>query len=342
MDALVTALHGRHSALLHAEYLDERLRDSAELLELAERMGRRELTALGLHWRLYDLVELGDMATAEEEFERFQAIAEELRQPLYLHFAASWRVKWAEMAGRLRDAEHLAHEAFALGEMAQARHAQGLFAGHLFALARDRGDLRDVLPAIETLIQRDPGVALYRIGMVGAYVDTGEREEAQRLYRELARDDVPRDFFWLGAVCLLAEACVALGDLDTAPTLYERLRPYAARNAQLGLAAALGFVDRFLGLLATTFGSHDLAADHFESALAAGRSIAATTFTAQTQCDYGELLLARGRSGDAQRARELLSAARSTAEATGMARLAERVAALEPTAGAAATGATAG
>jgi hypothetical protein len=44
--------------------------------------------------------------------------------------------------------------------------------------------------------------------------------------------------------------------------------------------------------------------------------------------DYGELLIARGRPGDADRARELLSDALATAEATGMSGVAERVATL--------------
>jgi DNA-binding SARP family transcriptional activator len=331
VDALVTALQGRHAALLHAEHLNERLRDSEELVELAERIGRRELVALGLHWRLYDLFELGDMAAADEELERLQVIADALRQPLYRHFAASWRVKWAELSGRLRDAERISHEAFALGEQAQARHAQSLFAGHLFMLARDRGDLADLVPVIEPLVEHHPGVAVYRICVVDAYLAAGDEDEARRLYRELARDDfaqVSGGFFWLGEMCLLAEACAPLGDRDTAPALYERLRPYAAYNAQLGLGGALGFVDRFLALLAMTFASYDVAADHFESALAAGRSIGATTFTAQTQRDYGELLIARGRPGDADRARELLSDALATAEATGMSGVAERVATL--------------
>ena len=345
VDALVTALHGRHAALLHTEYLDERLRDSAELLELAERIGRRELAALSLHWRLYDLFEQGHLAAAEDEFERLQAIADELRQPLYRHFATSWRVKWAEMAGRLADAELLAHEAFALGQKAQARHAQALLAGHLFMLARDRGNLRDLVPAIEKLIRRNPEVAVYRIGVIGAYLDAGEQDEATRLFRDLARDDfaqVRGDMFWLGAMCLLAEACVALGDLATAPIIYARLRPYAPRNAQLGLAATLGFVDRFLGLLATASADLDVAAGHFESALLAGQGTAARPFTAQTQCDYAGLLVTRGSPSDAQRARELLSAARSAAESIGMGAVAERSRSLQQIVGETAAAPTSG
>ena len=57
--ALLLALESRHSALLWIEHLDERLRLSEEMLELA-RAASRELQARALHWRAYDLLEAGD------------------------------------------------------------------------------------------------------------------------------------------------------------------------------------------------------------------------------------------------------------------------------------------
>ena len=52
------------------EHLDERLRLSEELLALAERIGERELEALGAHWRVYDLLEAADADGARAASER--------------------------------------------------------------------------------------------------------------------------------------------------------------------------------------------------------------------------------------------------------------------------------
>ena len=64
---LITALESRHTALLHIEHLDERLRLSEEILGLADEVGERELKAVGLHWRIFDLLEASDVVTARRE-----------------------------------------------------------------------------------------------------------------------------------------------------------------------------------------------------------------------------------------------------------------------------------
>ena len=74
-EALVTALQSRHAALLHISHLDERLALDDEILALAERIGVRELEALGRHWRIYDLLEAGEMAAARAEHEALARLA---------------------------------------------------------------------------------------------------------------------------------------------------------------------------------------------------------------------------------------------------------------------------
>ena len=89
--ALAAALMGRHAALLDIDHVDERLALIDEALAVAERLEAGELVALALHWRIYDLVELGESPRPGARYERLQALAHELHQPLYSHAALAWR-----------------------------------------------------------------------------------------------------------------------------------------------------------------------------------------------------------------------------------------------------------
>src|SRR5262249_10967017 len=89
----------------------------------------------------------------------------------------------------------------------------------------------------------------------------------------------------------------------------------------------LGSAQTYLGMLAATYGDHDAAAGHFEAGLAMNERMGARPLTARTQQAYARMLLARGRSGDRDRAAALVAAARETAQACGMAALLSELAA---------------
>jgi tetratricopeptide (TPR) repeat protein len=173
---------------------------------------------------------------------------------------------------------------------------------------------------------------VWRAGMVCALLDAGQRERAHADFEELAADGfagIPRDLFWLGAMCLLAEACGNLGDRKRAAVLYELLEPYAERNAQIGLAVSIGIVHRFLGRLASVLERWDVAERHFEAALRRSAEIGAITSLAHIRVEYAQMLLARRGPGDHESALEHLAEARRIAEQLGMPPVAKRAAALE-------------
>jgi eukaryotic-like serine/threonine-protein kinase len=330
--ALVVALAGLHAALLHIEFLDERLRVNKEMLELIGDGGPPERRAQGLHWQLYNLFELGDMETARREHARLTELAERLRQPIYLHFAAAWQAKWMETAGRFAEAEELALRSLAFAERSHMAYAKSLYAGQLFGLRRDQGRLEKLPDEVREYIGERPRLVVWRAGMLLARLDAGERDRAQQEFESLASRDfrpVPPDFFWLGAMCLLSEACIKLGDRERALVLYRILEPYAARNAQIGLALSVGIVHRFLGGLAAVLERWSAAEAHFDAALKRSAAMDAVTSLAHIRCEYAETLLMRGDDADRARAAAHLTEARCTAERLGMHPLAERAATLE-------------
>ena len=83
--ALATALMGLHAALLHADHAQERRRLAEEALAVAGELGGVEMSALGRHWLLYDLAELGKLDEAWRRHGELERLAVDLQQPLYRH-----------------------------------------------------------------------------------------------------------------------------------------------------------------------------------------------------------------------------------------------------------------
>ena len=319
--ALVAVLRSRHTALLHISHLGERLRLSDETLALADDVGERELKAVALHWRIYDLLEASDVTAARREHLALTDLATQLRQPLYHHFARGWEVVWAQMEGRGPDSERLAREAFELGKQAQARDAETVYAIQLIALRRRDDRLSDQVSTIETAIERHPSLIAWRAVLPLAHLAAGNQAEAVAEFERLAADGfaaVPPDMFWFTAVCVLAETCSIIADRARAAILYEMLLPYRDCNVQVTQAAFWGSSERFLGLLAATMSRGDAAAQHFASAIAKNEASGCPMAAGVVRRDYAEMLVARGAPGDLETAAQLLTEMLHAAEAAGM------------------------
>ncbi len=295
--AQLVALEARHAALMHVDHLDERLRLSEELLALAERVDERELTVLGQHWRIYDLLEAGRIEDARRAHRALNTLAAELHQPLYSHFAVGWEVVWAQMAGRVGDAERLARESFELGLRAQARDAETIYTAQLLILRRREDALSDYVATIQAHIDANPTLVAWRAILPMAHLMSGDTAGGVAQFRELARDEfaaVPRDLFWFTAIALLGETCALIGDTEQAPVLYRLLEPHAEKLVQITQAASLGSTHRFLALLAAAQGDLDLAERHFVVGLDRNATCGLRPVVALMRREYAELLMARG------------------------------------------------
>src|ERR671924_608952 len=97
----------------------------------------------------------------------------------------------------------------------------------------------------------------------------------------------------------LSGSCEALGDRARAETLYDLLGPYIHVAVTAGISTmCYGSARRYLGLLADTLESWELAEEHFENALAFNDRLRAPVWVAHTQYDYGRMLRRRGRLAD--------------------------------------------
>ena len=286
-ETLAAALAGRHVSLLYIGHLDERLAVSGRLLELADAAGDPEREMQALQTRVFDLLCLGDLARARQDLDRLDALARELRQPLFAHFVVGWRCTFAQLEGRLEEAERLAFESYELRRALGTQDAESVLHAQMFMIRRAQGRLGELLPAVLEAVERHPALGAWRAALPLAHLAAGDERQA-RLEHDRTLDGldaIPRDFFWLASMTLLAEASAALGASAGAERLYGELAPFATRWVQLGYAASDGPVARPLGLLAAALGDAPRAAAHFEQALRLCTAARAAAFEARARAD---------------------------------------------------------
>jgi DNA-binding SARP family transcriptional activator/tetratricopeptide (TPR) repeat protein len=335
--AIRDALGGRHAALLHARYLEERSSVSRERLDLAAEAGNREAEAEALRWYMSDLCERGEVRAAKERYARLTEIARELRQPQYLSYVAHWACVFAQLHGRLDEAERLADEGFELAKRAGARDIESSRLLKRVSIYREQGRLAELGPAVEQVAADEPALKAWRA--VGALIDaqTGQAAKARAQVDRLVADDaaaLPEDIFWLLGVAALAETCALLPDArEPAAVLYPLLQPYANHCVQVGMISLWGSASRFLGLAATACGDWEAGNLHFSIARKRNEDLGSKPLVARTLVDHAGMLFRRGERGDGAMAARLLVRAMSLAAPLHMDDLCQRTAALQTQAG---------
>jgi DNA-binding SARP family transcriptional activator len=288
---LADALAGSHVSMLHIRHLADRLVVSDEMVRMSRQMRDRERTLQGLQARIFDLIQAGEIAEARDAHAELSRLAQEVRQPLFTHFAVAWSAAFAQMEGRLEEAEALAAESAEMRRRMETADAESVFAAQLFLIRLGQGRVRELVPAVEQFVDAYPALAAWRAALPLAYLADGrEADSARELERAVTGlDAVPQDFFWLATVGLLAEASGKLRDARSAAVLYEALAPYGDCIVQVGYAGALGPVERLLGVLAAARGDRDAAVAHLERALARASTTGLRLYETQARTELDEL-----------------------------------------------------
>jgi DNA-binding CsgD family transcriptional regulator len=201
----------------------------------------------------------------------------------------------------------------------------------MFGIRREQGRLAELASVTQVLADGQQAAGMWRPGLAALLAELGMHEEARRELGRIRRAgfDGLRSSLWMASLTYLVDACSAVGDDALAELLYPELAPLAGGNVVIGHGVTCyGAADRYLGLLASTLGEHDLAVTHFEQALSINRRMGATTWVANTLYGFGRTLHMRGGSDDPRRASELLSEAAVLAERIGMSALLARARAL--------------
>jgi tetratricopeptide (TPR) repeat protein len=273
-EALSTVLNLRFVALLAAQSHAERLADTAEAVEAAERLSDPIAQFFAYHWRGYVLIEDGDIAGAQEWMQREREIAERFRFPTALWLARAGEANLAIIAGKLEVADRLASDALQIGLHSEP-DALTCYAAQRTSIAFESGRLGELVPMLEQAVADNPGIPGFRATLALALSEDLHLEEAQTILELEAASGfrtVPRDVTWLTVTCIYAHVSVRLGNVPTIRTLYQLLDPWREQIA-FPAFGVWGPVSLYLGSLALALDDFDQAERHLtDAAVAASRA----------------------------------------------------------------------
>ncbi|MFQ5513206.1 MAG: AAA family ATPase [Myxococcota bacterium] len=307
-----------------------RLEVPREMIAVAQSIGDAELHFAGRVHLIVDLFEIGDLDAVVREADALDALVTVLRQPIREISATRIRAAAALARGELTRADQLLAQSGELMGRIDAATVERFSALQEAILHLLRGDPEAGIQGLEKLLAVDP---LARPGVVLALL-LAEASRDDEARRELARtrEEERREGARIAGFfneCLMARACVRLGDVRVAEELYTRLQDHGDRFAHAFFFLFLGSVQGYLGLLATLLGRWELAERHLQAALRANRQCGAAPFVAYAAYDYAQLCLARDDPGDRERALSQVNDALELAREVGMRGLVEKSLALK-------------
>ncbi|MGH7858570.1 MAG: hypothetical protein ACREQY_14700, partial [Candidatus Binatia bacterium] len=287
--ALAAALMNKRTAFIAPGGAAERLADTTRVLRLAAETGDQGRELQAREARLYDLLELGDAASADVEIERIEELARGLRQPRYLADAEMIRAMRTLMDGSLDEGAELAQRALALNERVRPEVAVTLYGAQMYRTAwREKGQFAELETGMKAILDHEGPMPAVSSGLAFLWSEQGKREEARAELERIAAHgfaSLSCELAWTVVMANLTEVCCFLGDLPRAHVLYTELLPFAGMNVVLGPVpyACCGPIAHYLGMLAATMGEKKEAAEHFERALEIETKMRMPAMRARTQ-----------------------------------------------------------
>jgi tetratricopeptide (TPR) repeat protein len=292
----------------------------------------QELTGLGVlahndEWMLdgieltgVPLLELGEVDEFDRVVADLDAVGRRTGRGSSIAQATQWMALRALMRGDVvaaRDASRrvvdIAPNApnFTMGLMAQQYVVERLVGNH-----------HDLLPLVAELARQHPEVVAWSAVHARALAEAGQVEAAGAVLADVVArlDDAPRNWTWVAALAVGAEAAARLGDARLAAAIEPHLEPYAGRLAVVASGTSCeGAIDRYRALLAAVRGDADAATARFDAALALEARTGATALTVATRLDRGAWLRHLTPQAAAGAVAEAECAAHADAERLGMA-----------------------
>jgi tetratricopeptide (TPR) repeat protein len=323
---LARVLLNRQYTIMTPDTLAERLAENEEILGLAETLGDPAMTTSASLLRARAAMEQGDAEESSARLQTAERLADELGQPVLRWMAQVYRANRLTMAGRLEEADQLVEATGELGAGTRQPDARLFLYMQRYQLRLERGSLEEMEPDLEALVAEDSGIPAFQAMLALCRCHGPRPERARSLLAGLADGDftgVPFHHLWLFTLATAAWVATTLEDEDRAATLHELLVPYSDQVISLAVNVS-GSVAHYLGLVASTLGRFDEAEERFAAAEATHERIGAPTWLARTRLEWARMLLTRRNAGDAERARELLGQALTSARGVGLANIERR------------------
>lgn len=306
---------------------DQTIADLARARTVADRRGDplvRSRVRFLLNWACFERVDLDGVDTNLTELEELTTA---LGRP-----EVSWRFSMLIIgrllvAGRTDDADRANTEALEFGLAAESPEAFGVYGAFLFQIRLMQGRVDEIVDVVLDAARENPAIAVLHPIVPFLLSEVGRLAEAHESFAAEAAGgfDYPIGDQWLSSMGHAIDAAVNLGEVEAARGLVERVAPYSTYLMYPAVVLD-GAAARPLARGATLLGDYERAEEWFAIAHDLHTRMEARYWLALGQLDHADLCQARGADGDAVRARELATAAVTTAEEYGFAALARRAA----------------
>jgi DNA-binding SARP family transcriptional activator len=315
------ALFARHIAVGGPAGLDERLSLLAPLRSAAR--GWSELEVLARSLAVIDLLEADRVPEASEAMEELRSFVEPIHRPALDTFVAFFDAMWATLRGDLDVADERSNHGLAIGSEAHGENAATAWAGQQFLLAIERGRLGGFTSELAELVETQPLVPVWRMGLARALVAAGDIEQATEVaHRSLGTSGLdvhPRSVARYMVAALAAEVCFLTDDRLLAEHLLVELAPISHRVSVAGLAAATsGHLVRHHGLALAVAGDLDAAEALLDVAATSAAAAGFRPARAHALAERAVVLRRRGADGDTAEADRLAADAEALAADLGI------------------------
>jgi tetratricopeptide (TPR) repeat protein len=309
--------------------LNVSLDNTAEIMVMAEDLGDPFVRAWAANLRYFAAFRAGMIPEADRALDAIDRTATEVGQPISRWFAMFTRAGRLLVGGRLAEAEALARAALEIGIALGQPDAAQAFGAQRFEIRFQQGRLDEVVGRVAEVAEETNWPVTWA-SLALAYCELDREDEARTVLEHLGARlaDVPLDMLWPLTMTRAAGACAHLRDASHASVIVELLRPFVHQVAGGGYTLWVGSVAHYLGMLATTIDRFDEADAHFTAAAATNERIGAPAWLARTRLEWARMLLGRRQAADAERARELLRQALTTARELGLGNVERHVVAL--------------
>ena len=325
---LAYVLPGRWTAIWGPERADELRELAAEAVANADRSRERDRRGDALMVSTLTDLMFGDIDRARESLSRYMAVGDELSRPSFQWYGVVVDAVLQLSDGRLTQAEDSIERARLMGRQVQAWDAEVSYCLALAMLRWEQGRLAEVEALVHDATTRFPGYRVFRCLDAVCNLEAGRTEEATALVRAIlaaGEDALPLNNDWLAGTTLLAEIAHRLSLTDIAPPLYDSMQPFSHLVGNAGGEPFTGSMHRPLGQMAELQGDLERALVHQEQALEVHTRMRSELWTAHSEFDLAEVLRARKRPDDAERATHLYARALHRCETLGMTALAVRI-----------------
>ena len=302
--------------------LEERREVALALRQLAEQTRDPRALLLALECEFGMNLVLGDFSGTECNLDEYERAAAELRQPLFIFLAMSFRTSWLISRGHFEAAEARVQESLEYGRDV-VPFAETMCIGLLSWSRGVRGINTEVPVDAEELgmmMRHSVREEAYEI-FLASLAYSIERDVDKAIERLSAIDlrMADRDEHWLLAMTLAAGLAVDAGAVDLMEWLYSELVPYAELMAIHDLMrAGRGSVASALGRLAAGLGDLDASVDFLRRAIEKERAADMRPARVESELWLAWTLRERGAVGDRAASDALAKKAAAEARVLGL------------------------